>query len=182
MKRLLLPLALLGLSLSPALAQQTAPAPATSLDSFLSQTGTLTLRESLGTTGISAKYGGLLSLEAVRLSTPGAGGRALTGIAFKVNSGDKYATTAIEFIEAGEVADMVSALAYMVSQAPKTDLALKPEFRFSSKSGATVGLFYSAADKGFSGFAKAGTQTVYLTPDAVSQLRQALTDLSATLK
>lgn len=186
MKKLLLTLVLLSAS---ALAQQTpaippvAPVtPATNLDAFLSQTGILTIRESLGTKSVAVLYGGRLSIEAVKVYSPGREANPVLGIAFSVNDGERYSSNRIEFIEQGEIGDMIKAIEYMVAQASKLNTAVSPELKFTSKSDAVVGMFYSSSNKSFTGFAKASTQTVYIELTSLTALGQALKELQNVLK
>lgn len=167
---------------------QTAPAtppapavPSTTLDAFLSQTGILTVRESLGTKSIPVSYGGTLSLEAVKVYTPGREAQALLGIRIGVNDGDKYSSTRYEFIELAEVDEMIKAIRYMVDAAPKLKTDFKPEMKFKSKSDVRIGLFNSI-EGGFKGFAQASTETVYFLLDALTLTGDALAELKAKLK
>lgn len=180
-------LAFSGLALAqtatPATPATAVPAtPSTTLDAFLSQTGVLTIRESLGTKSVPVLYGGSLSLEAVRLYTPGQEGAALKGIRIGVNDGEKYSSTRYEFIEMPEVDGMIKAAEYMSAQAPKLNATVSPEMRFTSKSEATIGMFYSDYSKKFLGFAKASTETVYMDASSMELLRQALIELKTKVQ
>lgn len=168
-----------------AFAQTSAPtptAPTTTLESFLSQTGILTIRESLGKTSVPVLYGGSLSLEAIKLYTPGLESSALKGIRIGVNDGEKYSTMRYNFVELPEVDGMTQAVEYMSVQAPKLNPTLLPEMRFSSKSEITVGIFYSDYSKKFIGFAKVDNESVNMELSSLSALRQVLLDLKSNLK
>jgi hypothetical protein len=174
---------LLSVNLSAAQTAAPAPsAPTTTLDAFLSQSGVLTVRESLGTKNIPVKYGGSFSLEAVKLYTPGQESSALLGIAIKINDGEKYSSSRTEFVEFSEIEGMTKAVEYMVSQSPKLNISVSPEVKFISKSSAVIGVFYSDYEKKFSGFAKASTETVYMDVSSLSTIQQSLLSLKTLLK
>lgn len=186
MKKMLMIGCLLLSSIS--VAQTTTPAPAapaapsTVLDAFLSQTGLLTVRESLGTLPIPVDYGGELSLEAVKIYTPGQEAKALMGIRIGVNDGEKYSTTRYEFIELDEIDGMIQAVRYMVTAAPKLNASVQPEMTFKSKSGVRVSLFYSNYDRTFSGSALVSTERVFMKSSSLETLANNLSQLKALLK
>lgn len=121
-------------------------------------------------------------MEAVRVYTPGKEADALTGVALTVNDGEKYSSSRTLFIEKGEIDDMINASTYMVSQGPKVNTAVSPELKFTSKSDAVIGMYYSDYTKKLVGFAKASTETVYMELGSLEVFRQSLTDLKALLK
>lgn len=173
-------LALSGLAAAQTTPAPAAPAPATALDTFLNQTGTLTVRESLGRFTLPGLYGSTIEVEAVRLYTPGQEERALKGIRLGANDGEKYSTARFVFVEASELDGMLAALDYMATQAPKLNAAVRPEVRFASKSNANIGVFMDTSQK-VTGFVTVSSETAFMDTALLATLRQRLIELKTTL-
>jgi len=156
------------------------PVPTTKLESFLSQTGVLSVRESILTVTNPTLYGAKLSVEAVRLYSPGQESVATKGMLFSLTSGEKYASAKTDFLDSDEISGLIKALDYIQAQSSKIDKALTPEFRYTTKSGLRVGEFVQDNGDIF-GFVKSGSTTVYMAAQNVVSLRDGLNKLQTAL-
>ena len=70
---------------------------------------------------------------------------------------------------------------YMEAQAAKVNVAVKPQFTFTSKGGAKVGMF-AGGDGKLSAYSEASNTTAFMGQSSLGIMRQALVDLKAKFR
>lgn len=155
-------------------------APATTIDALLSRTGLLTVRESIKKKSIYALNEGEVTLEAVRIYTPGKEKAAVLGVRLGANKGGEYSRTRYKFIDQDELEGMIQAVGYMLENESKVSKSSSTEIRFSSKSGVFIDVF-PRKDSIASGL-NIYSETTFLDLEGLQILHKDLIDLNAALK
>lgn len=184
MKKFVLSLALLA---GTAFAQTTPSTPAaqattqTAIDSALSQTGTLTIRQSLETQKIATDIG-TLTLEALTVSIPDKPGGTIKGIAVKVRGYGQYAVERTAFIEPDEIGGVINAVKYIQTHLSDITTTSGTQISYTSKSGVRISIFYSSYDNSASIAITASNETAYIKPITIQALYDTLTAFNLKLK
>ena len=140
----------------------------------------LTIKETITSAFILALKNSDLTIEAVRLYSPGQETNVVKGVLLSLTPGEKNTASKTDYIDLDELSGLIKSLDYTIAQLPKLDKALSPEFRYMTKSGLRIGEFIDHGTNAY-GFIQSGNTSIYLSADNMIELRDNLTKLQTAL-